>query len=512
MFNDDFYPTPEPIIRRMWKKIKGDNGTILEPSAGKGDIADFIKSTGYVKNIYCIEKDPSLRSILIGKGHSVIDSDFLLYSGTDRFDAVVMNPPFSEGDKHLLKAIEILYSGEIVCLLNAETLRNAYTNTRKLLAQKLGELGASVEYVCDAFKNAERKTDVEIAIIHIDIKRDTSKQFFEFDNASETTSEIDEEKRINERNTIDGLISEYRLAHDAFIEIARTYYKNKQYIGDAFDIKLSNPGKHDDVNSVINNGLADIRKKYWNKALSLDAVEKRLTMKKRDEFYSMIDANSKMDFTESNIKELILGLIDGYEETLADAVEEIFDLMTIRHFYSESECKNIHYFNGWKTNKSFYVNKKIILPISNYSYSNTIVCQYTGKLGIGYASAQMLDDIDIVMNYFNGSATYTKISNELKEEFKYGSTKGESEFFTFVAYKKGTIHLTFKSDDILRRFNVVACKKKKWLPGSYGETPYAEMTAEEKSVVDSFEGERSYTRNIRSKMFEEKKDTKMIEE
>ena len=27
-----------------------------------------------------------------------------------------MNPPFDNGDKHLLKAIDIMYNGQIVCL------------------------------------------------------------------------------------------------------------------------------------------------------------------------------------------------------------------------------------------------------------------------------------------------------------------------------------------------------------------------------------------------------------
>ena len=40
-----------------------------------------------------------------------------------------MNPPFSEGDKHLLKAINIMKNGgQIVCILNAETIKNPYSN------------------------------------------------------------------------------------------------------------------------------------------------------------------------------------------------------------------------------------------------------------------------------------------------------------------------------------------------------------------------------------------------
>ncbi len=55
--------------------------------------------------------------------------------------ATVMNPPFSEGDKHLAKALDLQqHGGMVVCLLNAETLRKPYTKLRKTLKERLKEL------------------------------------------------------------------------------------------------------------------------------------------------------------------------------------------------------------------------------------------------------------------------------------------------------------------------------------------------------------------------------------
>lgn len=44
MFNaPGFYPTPAPVVARMLEGLKINNKTkILEPSAGKGDICDYI--------------------------------------------------------------------------------------------------------------------------------------------------------------------------------------------------------------------------------------------------------------------------------------------------------------------------------------------------------------------------------------------------------------------------------------------------------------------------------------
>ena len=58
-----------------------------------------------------------------------------------KYAAIVMNPPFSAGAAHLLKARDVMQDGgKIRCLLNAETLRNPCTNERKELAAKLEEM------------------------------------------------------------------------------------------------------------------------------------------------------------------------------------------------------------------------------------------------------------------------------------------------------------------------------------------------------------------------------------
>ncbi|NCQ19352.1 MAG: methyltransferase, partial [Ignavibacteria bacterium] len=136
-----FFPTPRNVIRKMLSKFNTtdlSSMTILEPSAGKGDILDYIKEL-YEYNrhdkpdMYAIEQDANLKFILSGKNYKVIADDFLSYSGDYLFDLIVMNPPFNTGAKHLLKAWDAMNEGHIVCLLNAETINNPYTEERKLL-------------------------------------------------------------------------------------------------------------------------------------------------------------------------------------------------------------------------------------------------------------------------------------------------------------------------------------------------------------------------------------------
>jgi hypothetical protein len=99
------------------------------------------------------------------------------------------------------------------------------------------------------------------------------------------------------------------------------------------------------------------------------------------------------------------------------------------------------------------------------------------------------------MNYFDGGTPYRSLSNAITGSFANGDSSGQSTYFKFICHKKGTIHLTFLSEDILRRFNVVACRGKGWLPGDFGAKGYGQLSAPERAVVDSFEGEKSYDAN-----------------
>ena len=69
--NPDFYPTPQDVIRKMCLGIPAyKNIKILEPSAGSGNIVDYLKQCKFVenKNIYCIEQD-IVTGKQIGRAH-----------------------------------------------------------------------------------------------------------------------------------------------------------------------------------------------------------------------------------------------------------------------------------------------------------------------------------------------------------------------------------------------------------------------------------------------------------
>lgn len=176
-----WYATPPALAQRAWAKFKNrDFCRIIETSAGNGDLAEQSPwAKGYFRHgnsprIDCCEIDISRHPILRAKGFHIVGFDFLQMTSGVLYRHWLMNPPFSAGARHVLKAWELLYDGEIVAIINAETLRNDFSAERKHLVRLIEQHG-DVEYIKDAFSGpeAQRKTDVEVALVYLAKKANT---------------------------------------------------------------------------------------------------------------------------------------------------------------------------------------------------------------------------------------------------------------------------------------------------------------------------------------------------
>ena len=141
----EYFPTPSNVIIEMLHGMgKSDLSkmNILEPSAGEGDICDYLTNNKGVSlsSIKCIEKNYNRCEKLRKKGYTVIDYDFLEHKNDSFYDLILMNPPFSKAEKHLEKALEIGNGAEIRCLVSSGTVNATNLSERKRLEQKLEKL------------------------------------------------------------------------------------------------------------------------------------------------------------------------------------------------------------------------------------------------------------------------------------------------------------------------------------------------------------------------------------
>lgn len=110
---NNHFPTPLPLVRRLIKPLIVHPGDILlEPSAGSGEIADVLRMEYPTNEVRTIELEPSLRQLLVEKGHDVVGEDFFDYR--EPVDVIVANPPFMEDFQdidHFLHGWSILRPG-----------------------------------------------------------------------------------------------------------------------------------------------------------------------------------------------------------------------------------------------------------------------------------------------------------------------------------------------------------------------------------------------------------------
>lgn len=104
-----FYPTPLVLAERLVEFAEiGPRDMVLEPSAGTGGLADLLRKD----RTTCVEVSPLHCKVLKAKGYAVTQGDFLEWEKhtRDRFDRIVMNPPFSDGrwQAHLQAAAFLL--------------------------------------------------------------------------------------------------------------------------------------------------------------------------------------------------------------------------------------------------------------------------------------------------------------------------------------------------------------------------------------------------------------------
>lgn len=119
----DYFPTPEPIGLKMVELAGLKRGeSALEPSAGHGAIAryfpDFTDNT-FVEPSGELQGDLALRCA--GGNNTIKGGDFESLHAVNKFDGIVMNPPFGKGGKmaieHLEKACNHLRDGGRVVAL-----------------------------------------------------------------------------------------------------------------------------------------------------------------------------------------------------------------------------------------------------------------------------------------------------------------------------------------------------------------------------------------------------------
>ena len=475
MFNSQFYPTPQNVIEMMLNGESINGKTILEPSAGKGDIVDFCKIAG--ASVIACENNEDLRSILANKCE-LIGSDFLQVTSeqVSHVDFIIMNPPFNADERHILHAYNIAPAGcKIIALCNLNTVKNTYYSSRKELLNIVESCGRFEDWG-KCFDKSERQTGVEVACIKIQKEGASYKQEFEgFFMDEEPEQAEGQESGLMSYNFVRDLVHRYISAVKLYDEQLETGVRMHQITSGFYYSNLSFHCTEEGKPKARNEFKKDLQKSAWKFIFSKMDMQKHTTRGLREDINKFIETQSEIPFTMKNIFRMLEIVIGTTGQRMDKALMEVFDKVTRHH------DENRYNVEGWKTNSHYLLNQKFIFPYvveNKWGSSTEMKSRYNSNW-------EIMEDLEKALCYITGDEwnSFKKLESCID-----GCTFGkwnDSHFFRFKGFKKGTLHCEFKSEELWARFNQRIAKLKGYPLFEHTNAEAKKKAAEDKKRAES---------------------------
>lgn len=450
--NPDLYPTPENVIAQMTWDLELNGKTVLEPSAGLGDIVDFCAGSG--ASVLACEIVPELREVLSGKKCKIIAEDFseVRSEQISHINYIIMNPPFSADEGHILHAWEIAPDGcEIRSLCNANTVLNPRSPRARVLKQVINDYG-TFENLGDCFSDAERKTGVEIGFIKL--SKPKGKIDDEFEGFFMDEEEEDQFNGLQQYNFVRDVVNRYCSAIKVFdLQLAAAKEMN-DLVGNFSRTKIALQMVEKDAVKNREDYKKELQKDAWKWVIGKFNLDKYSTSGLMEDINKFVEQQTAIPFTMKNIYQMINIIIGTSGNRMDKALEEVFDNFT-KHYH-----ENRYGGEGWKTNSHYLINQKFIVPY-------IAPLSKWGGMDINYRSAERLDDFTKALCYIMGENYdgFTDPYNSKYKRFTLSTSRGNSQdpvqygewfdwgFFEVKLFKKGTGHFKFKDRDVWALFN-----------------------------------------------------------
>ncbi len=482
--NLQFYPTPLALSQKAWALFK--NGTftrVLEPSAGEGHLAKVELTVEHEGRFYshrrvevdCIELDVSKHPLLREKGMEVVGLDFMRFKQGAIYSHIIMNPPFAYGAQHVLHAWDILYDGEIVAIINAETIRNPYSKEREFLVGLIEKHG-SVEFLQEEFTEAERKTSVEVALVYLRkesrVYEDVCGDILDSLKRDKTSEDdlMDDYREINAvvlpttfvENQVAAFNAAVLATKEAIFARQRAgYYANA--LGKTMETIDGGNGLNTvetikDISKSMHTEYRELKNRAWTSILRSTEVTSRLSSAAQKRLVSEFELIKCLEFNVPNIYGFLAGLSEKQGDIQLNMACDVFDIITKYH------SDNTLFYMGWKSNDNHRTcgmsikTTRFILP-NNKSWS--------GK-SLEWESIQRLGDIDKVFAMLDGKhepeVSLVSVFENQFMDLRAGKRISASYFDVRYYRGIGTIHFFAKEKKLVERLNRLVGHQRAWLP------------------------------------------------
>jgi hypothetical protein len=456
MINPDFYPTPPEVAAEMLDPLDLRGKTVLEPSAGSGNLVRECLDRGAAEVLWC-EKEPHLRDILTSI-HGAVPSkrcpDFLQLQGeaVSHIDMIVMNPPFSADERHILHAWEIAPPGcEIVALCNWNTISDwrgnpLTTRPGTRMQQQLGyliESYGSKQNMGECFSTAERPTRVSVGLVRLTKPGQRAGATDEFDGFFLGPDDIEAQGQgiIPYRRSRD-IVNRYVEACRIFDEQVAAGTRLRGVLDGFFGQELGLQVTVEGAPVTRNRFRKDLQKAAWKHVFAEFLPAQLATSQLAKDINQFVEQQSRIPFTERNLWRM-LQIVAGTQEQRVDrAVEQAIDSLTMH------TKENRYGVEGWVTNSGYMINQKFIRAyLAEPSWDGRGVrVQTYGR------QADEIQDLIKALCFITGKR-YEEMGQPKASQPLMPGEWYDWGFFRFKAFKKGTVHFEFIDCDVWAMLN-----------------------------------------------------------
>jgi len=540
----EYYPTGALTALKMAMKFNRPIEHICDPSAGKGhllrhledgfeglsdeDFKPFLDQMiqdglseryayQYARKKWdltraeksAVEIDAAHHADLRAIGCKILGYNFMDVQSLATVSHIIMNPPFSKGAEHVLHAWDCVYNAELVAIVNAQTIKNPFTVERRRLVDLIAKHG-SVEFLQDEFvDHVERKTKVEIALIHLEKKPEGLEKLLDFmDGLKSGDNEYKEDQISPEicraiaipENFIENTIHHFKASvHAARIASEAKAIADHEAANLGITLQemqakgVGNEFRVAEDESVLKVARDDFKERYrdlkkraWAQIIRSSLLTDKLSNQARRRLEAEAENIYQLEFTLSNVHGFLLGVVENMGDIYKDMVCGLFDNIMNR------SNENVVFYKSWKSNEK---HKKLGMRVKR---SRFILPRFSSSYGSGidYESRQFLSDIDKVFGYLDGlTANYDGLVNAFDIQKIENGERYSTRYFDFRFYKRaGTIHFYPKNMEVIERLNRFVGRARNWIP-----TDWSEVNDDFKKQYD--DGER--LQELYSKKFSE---------
>jgi len=249
------------------------------------------------------------------------------------------------------------------------------------------------------------------------------------------------------RQTIATIVQAY---NDATARVSQAFVlldKAKQLLhatlGEYNDHVLPHHCTDYDLPKEAEKSVANIHKRTWSYLIQQTGLDKFASRKRREETKQMIDQGKAPPLTVANVCEILENIRSSADAIVKEAAREVFEWLRPQHQWGTDYQTN-------KKNRRLGVPKKIIQEWAMDTW------------GLSHRTAERLQDLDNLFSLLDGRGVvqYPSDSNTKIREAKHrGLDTAETVYFRFKWYKKGTLHIELKRDDLRQQLALLVHDK-----------------------------------------------------